>query len=684
MAKQEEIIGENLLSKDVQHIKPGEGVEKTRESIETSKSLRLGLLGDRLGWLKSWKLWVSIVVFILIIIAALTPVIFVVKSAQNLRKSAEKVQLASQTQDLGQIKSAIGELKGDLVSFEKSLNSLMWAQIIPVIGDYWKDARNGSKGGLAAIEAAELLIPIIDPYADLLGFKPSANVTGYVIDQSKYREFNEPGAEGAKTAAERIDFIVASLPDLTPKLGPVGEKLQIAKQVFSSIDPKRYPEEFKGIPVRKGVEETKALIESTATLVVDGKPMLEAAPYLVGRGVERKYLVVFQNDKELRPTGGFMTGYSIITVKDGKVEPVRSDDIYNIDKRYKAHIKAPQPFLDRIKVPYSANPNWRLRDMNWSADFKSAMNLFFEEAKSTKTAGLQNVDGIIAVDTNILVDILKITGKIGVPGYGNYSADTDKRCNCPQVIYELESYADVEKPIVWDPNTGKIVYGEIVDNRKEVLGPLVNSVLANALAQPKTKFPDLTNALLKNLQEKHVMMYIFDEKTQKALEAFGIAGRIREYDGDYLSVVDANLGGRKANMYFTQEVRDEIEVKGDKAVHNLTITYRNPEKHDGWLNSVLPNYMRVYVPQGAKLIDSSGAGDIEVMEDLGKTVFAGLFELRPEGVAEVHLSYELPKKNNYKMLIQTQPGKAPFHYTINFGRRSEEFQLAGDKELRFE
>ena len=84
--------------------------------------------------------------------------------------------------------------------------------------------------------------------------------------------------------------------------------------------------------------------------------------------------------------------------------------------------------------------------------FQSIYGYFLSQLSLTKSPV---VDGIIAVDTQLLVDLLKVTGPIGVSGFGNYSAEIDKRCNCPQVFYELEKFADQEGPVVWDSVSGK-------------------------------------------------------------------------------------------------------------------------------------------------------------------------------------------------------------------------------------
>lgn len=418
-------------------------------------------------------------------------------------------------------------------------------------------------------------------------------------------------------------------------------------------------------------------------LLLDIFKMIKTIPYFTGIDSPRRFMIIFQNDKELRPTGGFMTAYSVIEIKNGRFSPISTEDIYNLDARYSSVIPAPETLVKYLKGPYLISPNLRLRDMNWSPDFEDSMsNLRI----ALNEIGITNIDGVIAVDTHFLVNILDVLGPVGVPGFGTYSTEINEECKCPQVIHELESFADVEGPVVWDPVSGQIVYQpKNADNRKKIIGPLINSILASAIAVPREKYPLLIFAFFKSLREKHILFYLTDVEHQKLFSSLGLSGKIKDYDGDYLHINDANLGGRKSNLYVTQEVNQEIEVENGEIIKTLTLTYKNLMKHDGWLNSVLPNWVRVYVPKGSELLTVAGLEDkIEPYEDLGKTVFAGYFQLRPEGIAKVSFKYKLPFKTNnpYRLLIQKQPGTDAPLYTILIGRRIQEFNLRTDKEIK--
>ena len=590
--------------------------------------------------------------------------------AVGLKSSIDNLSKAVQEQNLDKIKTELSNTNTSLMGFKASYMSIKWLKIMPYFGSFVSDGEHAINAATYGMEAAKILVITIEPYADIIGLSNGTQDVG----------------SGQETTQDRLDFIIKTIPDLILKADEITQKVSLIKGEIDNIDPDRYPKKIAGKEIRKNVNKLKDIVDVSATLVENGKPLLEAAPYLMGADTKREYLVIFQNDKELRPTGGFITAYTIAKVEKGKFEPGVSDDIYNLDGKYKPKIAAPDPIINYIKGPYLLSKNLRLRDMNWSPDFKVAMDLF---AKEIKSVGIKDIDGIIAVDTQVLVNILDVIGPIGVSGFGNFSTQIIPECNCPQVIYELESFADIEGPIVWSENEpGKIIYAPPnYDNRKKIIGPLMNAILSNALGQPKEKLSALFEAGFKSLLEKHVLFYVFDDEAQKAVEEFGIGGVINKYDGDYLYINDANLGGRKSNLYVKEEVSQEVEVvKDGTATKTLTITYKNPEKHDGWLNSVLPNWVRIYVPKGSELISIDG---LEVKEDayeeFDKTVFSGYFQLRPQGVAKIIVKYKLPFKaeKDYKLLIQKQPGKDSPLYSIKLGKIQEEFFLKTDKEFKF-
>jgi hypothetical protein len=615
--------------------------------------------------------------FILIVaVLGLASLFLIVNPAKKMLSSVNTMQsLGNETlsllkdQNIGGVKDQIGKIKTQLNTVESDFQAFSWAKNLPVAKNYYADGVAGFSAGKEVLEAAEISINAIAPYADLLGLK---GIT--------------PTGDGSKTAEDRIYFVINTLEKLQPQLEEIGKHLENARMQADKIDPLRYPEDFRGMALRQQLQNGISLLDQAATLTNDARPLLESAPYMLGMDSPRKYLVIMQNDAELRPTGGFMTAFALVRISKGKLTILDSDDIYALDNKFSKKITAPDPILKYLpKVPY-----WNLRDMNLSPDLKVSMDTFYPNYKSTKSP---EVDGIITLDTKVLVDLLKITGKVGVPNYGNFSADIDPVCNCPQAFYALELYADVEGPVIWDSVSGRIIAApENYGQRKSFIGPMMYSILTNVMAQPKSRMGDLFKTGINLISEKHVQFYLLEEKAQKAVESFNMAGRVRDFAGDYIFVVDTNFAGAKTNTWVTYSADLKSEVAADGTVTNtLALTYKNPQayfvdaKTNLKLNGVFRDWLRVYLPSGSELIEAKGfETGLATGSDLGKSVVEGFFTLAPLNNKTITLKYKSGYKaaSPYRLLIQKQGGTKNFPYKVTVNKQSQpEVMLDSDKEI---
>ncbi len=581
----------------------------------------------------------------------------------RLEQSATELKTAVKEQNLEKIKQSTVNLRTELDRIQNKAEKYVFLSSVPKIGDYYRDSQHLFTAGKAGLDTVDMVVAAIAPYGDLLGLTGAENKEG-------------------KTALDRITFLVTTLDKIRPELDKIGGQLDIIKAEIDQIDPNRYPVEIRGIKLRDTLSVAISSVDQASALVNDAKPLLEEMPNLLGVSSPKYYLVIFQNDAELRPTGGFMTAYGVLKVDKGKISPVLSEDIYSLDTAWGKRLPAPDPIKNYHKnVPY-----FYLRDMNLSPDFavsmKPILDIYNNEIRGTK-----KVDGIVGVDTKVLASLLKVLGSIGVPEWGNFSAEIDKRCDCPQVVYRLEEIAD--KPISGTKTA-----------RKAVIGPLMHSILANAFNSPKDKIAQLFNVGLISIKEKHVLFYFLDEKSQKAAESFNLAGRVREFDGDYQLLVDTNFAGAKSNLFITQKIDEKIEISAEGEVtKTITVTYNNPFPASDCgllsgglcLNGLYRNWFRLYVPRGSVLIEMTGSEvEPKVYEELGKTVFEGFFgdkyPLRPQSMTKVSFKYKLPGKTvkgeTYKVSIQKQAGVEKYDFSLDFNGKKQEFELREDKELR--
>lgn len=595
------------------------------------------------------------VVFLLVVGVAGFQVWAVYKQGLKLAPLVDRAQGNLKSQDLLALKDTLNQLHQEMTITQKSYDGLLWTGFIPVVGAYYRDGKHAIAAGVSGVEAGQVLANAIEPYADILGFKGSGSFSGGTVE-------------------DRVITILGTLEKIMPKIDDVALKLKTVDTELLQIDEKRYNVEFKGKNIADRLAKVKEASHAAAIAVTDAKPALEVLPRLAGVDGEKKYMVLFHNDGELRGTGGFMTAYGVLRVDHGRIFPEKSSDIYDLDSKFKEHLQPPDPIKTYLKVPY-----WYLRDMNLSPDFKENMDLFTSYYE--KIPGEPKIDGVIGVDTKFLVDLIKIVGPIDVPGFGRFSDDNEPRCNCPQVVYQLELLTD--KPL-----------GTLVADRKGVLAPLMREIIAKIYSAPKAWWDDIFKTIISDAVAKHVVFYFHDSDFQNAAEKLNVAGRMQHSDGEYLMVNDVNFGGAKANIFVTQSVVSQLTIGNDGTLtRKLTVTYTNPappsncNKEAGQLclNAPMPDYVRVYVPQGSTLIEAIGFDNKpQVREEEGKTVFEGFLKINPQSSAKTIYTYTLPWKESQApngFLIQEQVGKDESHYKIELPKTVEEFDLSGDKSF---
>ena len=252
----------------------------------------------------------ALVVLLLII---LIPSLLFFAKVKKVYSNLEPILATSDYGDVNKIKSDLAIVKSSADELKSSYGLISWMKIFPFVGTYVSDLGHGINASTKVADAGDITLKTIDPLLSELGFK--SNET----------------KDSTRSAQERIDFVVNSIPELLPKADEISTKFQEAEAELSKIDPNNYPENFKGVNVREKIRTVLDLFKQLSSYVTESKPLLENAPYLLGMESDRNYLVLFQNDKELRPTGGFLTAYSIMKVSKAKFEPVSSDDIYNLD-----------------------------------------------------------------------------------------------------------------------------------------------------------------------------------------------------------------------------------------------------------------------------------------------------------------------------------------------------------------
>jgi hypothetical protein len=111
----------------------------------------------------------------------------------------------------------------------------------------------------------------------------------------------------------------------------------------------------------------------------------------------KTYLLLVQNEDELRPTGGFITAAGTLLLQDGKIGNLEFSNSGNADNWTKPYPSAPWQLRE-----YMNSPVLVFRDTNWFVNYPTATR--YVEQLYSYTSN-HSVDGVIAFDQQTLVDI---------------------------------------------------------------------------------------------------------------------------------------------------------------------------------------------------------------------------------------------------------------------------------------
>jgi hypothetical protein len=608
----------------------------------------------------SKKLYIGLGIFALIVLMISIPAYFTYQSGLKTYRQAMLIKSALKKQNIELTGQEIQKTQVHLKETQKNLGYLLPLKFVPVISWYYTDAESMLNAGEHGLESAKIVTDSLAPYADVLGLKGNDSFAG-------------------GSTEDRIKTAVLSMGKITPEIDRIETSISKVQVEIDKVNPDHYPKIIFGNRVKDELTTLKLTADQTATAVRDAKPLIKTLPSLLGEQEAKRYLVLFQNDKELRATGGFITAYAIFSIDKGIIKFEKSDDIYKLDDSIRNKPKAPAPILKYLPKVYTLN----LRDSNLSPDFLESMKTF--EDMYSRASLKEDVDGIIAIDTHVLVSTVKILDDQVQAGGRTFTTQNDPRCECPQIIYELEN--DISRPVNY-----------IKTDRKSIIGELISAIMVKALSSsPQQYWGPLFQSIIAQTQQKHIMFKLYDEQAQQGIVALNAAGQIRPFEGDYLHINEVNFSGAKVNIFMQETVDNEYKVESDGTItKTLTIKYKNPfppsdcnlERGGLCLNAEYRDWIRIYVPEGSELIDSKGSQvKMTSYEELGKTVLEGFVTVRPKGVGTLTVTYKLPfkleKGSPLPLLIQKQPGTAGHEYqTIVDGKPVEMFQLTTDKETK--
>lgn len=371
-------------------------------------------------------------------------------------------------------------------------------------------------------------------------------------------------------------------------------------------------------------EQAKYLLNISQKLLPEAKLFTK----LFGFDQKENFLVVFQDDQNIKATGGQIEAYGMLEVYMGKIVKFDTYDISGLDNLVSVSMTEvpPAPLIE-----HQNKSVWLPGDANWYPDWAETakrFKWFFENSSTTNKKYADNLSGVIALNMSVFESLLKETGELVVYG------EKIDHLNFRNILRERNK---------------KYISALLVEIFKEIS---LDSDIS------------LKNIFYDQLALKNVLLYFFDVLPAQISHFLNYDGVIRETDKDYLMIVDSSFS--EGVVRPEEEIFYRVTEEEDGVFVDLDINYANVSSDN------YDSYLRIYVPLNSVLSSCNVEDDVLVYQEFNKTVFALPLFLEAESMKNLHCKYFLAdtvkdstKKGEYFLYVQKQPGKNIENFTVD-------------------
>lgn len=450
---------------------------------------------------------------------------------------------------------------------------------------------------------------------------------------------DEATKDSSVSNTERLSILKSHIKSALPQY-------KAALESIASISPSALPPEYQ-----QSFVDFRLLYATFIDDMEDLVSVIDGLGLALGSNDFRRYLIMFQNNHEIRATGGFTGSYAVLDVQKGKILNIEvpGGGTYDVQGQLDVYLRPPLPLQ-------LANKRWEFQDVNWFPDFPVSARKtseFYQYARGT------SVDGVIAINASVLERLLRVMGPV-------YNSEHEVLLNADDALTDLQREVEID-------------YDTQKNEPKAVLSSLLEQMIKGIRDVNPKQLLALVAETHEALEQKEIQTYFADEQTQSKFRSFGWTGEMQKtaLNQDYLMVVNSNIGGEKSDARLLEHVEHQAVVQGDGSIIDTVIIKRehsgNPDELFYGKKNI--NFVRVYVPSGSKLLDAGGFSfpeeesfsvpeywykddpDVaaitqtetihvgtgtQISQESGKTVFGNWVVTEPGKTSEIYFSYKLP------------------------------------------
>ncbi len=424
-------------------------------------------------------------------------------------------------------------------------------------------------------------------------------------------------------------------------------------------------------------------LDPLLALMDDGLTMAVELPWLLGASADgpKTYMLLVQNEDELRSTGGFISSFGSFVVKDGEILSIQFEDSTSIEDWTKAYPPAPWQMAQYMDIPVML-----VRDANWFTDYPTSASM--AEFLYAFTSN-HSVDGVIAMDQQALISLLQVIGPVTIE-------------DGPEPVTAGNVIGFMRQAKVPPQNTNLAEW-----DRKAFIGNMASAIMKKLLSGDELDWEFLARKMALALDERHILLQFDNPAVTEVIARRNWDGAVRVGPGDFLMVVDSNIGYSKTNTVMAEKISYEVDLAhtpypiGSLAVFHENLASGNALCGQAAKDVFLPDYwypiercyvdyLRVYVhadtrlldatphavPAGLLVRDQAVPARVDLLEEeiAGVRGYGALLVVQGGQALSTGFQFALPAgviatdpktgEKSYRLKIQKQPGTQAVPVTI--------------------
>lgn len=634
-------------------------------------------------------------IFLTLIFLSIPGTYFVVIPAIHVKESVDKVELILgqlsadlDQKDLTRLESRFGEINNEIDKINSEIDKFEFLKTTDLTKGYYENLQIIKSISTKVKAISKGSLPKLTPILAAAGYKTTSN----------------------ETAAEEIKMekFIAQAPQLLSFYEQIEPQIIDIAADFGKVNPAYVPAigstNWSGL-----ITDTQTYLKSFPDFSSEFKRVFRFLPQLLGVGKPANYLVIFQNEKEMRASGGLMTAYGLLTVNNGELsDEITAKDVWNLHDDLLAYSIYPkiystngQLFLMTYNSRCGASIT-RPQDSGIYPDQYQTITTFlkyYDAAANHRRLASQypQYDHVIILNTFFASNLMKFVEPVEVPEY--------------KLTVTSENMAQV----LTDYFNTTAAFGKVqTETRKDLIKVLATKLKDKFQELPADKLIDVAKSFLQNVISRHISFYSKDPNLQNYFDEMSFSGRVTrpaQYNGDYFMHSEAQYCALKSNFYVRDDVNIDVEIGGDSLItKTVKVDWRNEGISIINKQEVIPGYIinptgqypyaawsRIIVPNGSVFLNSdgqkqSGTFNYKPKQYYDKTIESFVFEsvlqfrhVRKEGEdvkrKSIATKYRLPDNLNfnpetgYNTLLVKHAGKADEKYIFKVIKDGQTYNL---------